>query len=512
MQVYFPNHYIKPSQIGSVHFPLLWCNEFTLLPFLSKKESRKLHIGSGWPFTWGRNFGWKRFSIDVDSLTTHLYVVGRSGKGKSKFLEGFLWQLIRHGCGCGLIDPHGDLADNLIKLLTKEPIDKLNHTWIEEGDNASRLVYVEPGRHDYFTPMNVLTDNYDSYTVATNVIEAFQRTWNEELKTAPQFKNTALHGLLLLIEHGLSLVELPTLFMQKEYRDSLLEGSANEDVKMFFEFRFGQWKNEQALRVESLLNKVTALTLNPSLRQMLGADHNGLNLRSIMDEDKILIVNLGKCDHETRNLLGSLLVVNLEQAALSRANIPEEQRNRWFCVLDEFQRFIANAGSALAVAEMLSEARKFGLILGLSHQGWHQLESSRLEGALDQAQIKIIFGSGSQTGRVIADELFVLDPLKVKDESSGGSKYFESLMEQKEMFVQSIRRQGHREIFVLPPDSDKVIGLRTLDVPSPKVEQEELERIKTHILKQKGLKVETSRTIYLNSQSVDRYPALGRIL
>lgn len=69
--------------------------------------------------------------------------------------------------------------------------------------------------------MNVLTDKYDSYTVATNVIEAFQRTWNEELKTAPQFKNTALHGLLLLIEHGLSLVELPTLFMQKEYRDSL---------------------------------------------------------------------------------------------------------------------------------------------------------------------------------------------------------------------------------------------------------------------------------------------------
>lgn len=85
-------------------------------------------------------------------------------------------------------------------------------------------------------------------------------------------------------------------------------------------------------------------------------------------------------------------------------------------------------------------------------------------------------------------------------------------MEQKEMFVQSIRRQGHREIFVLPPDSDKVIGLRTLDVPSPKVEQEELERIKTHILKQKGLKVETSRTIYLSGQSMDRYPALGRVL
>ncbi len=420
--------------------------------------------------------------------------------------------MINHGYGCGLVDPHGDLADNLLKLLTTEPIGKSNHTWIEEGNNADRFVYVEPGRHDYFTPMNVLSDDYPAYTKATNVIEAFQRTWSEELKTAPQFKNTSLHGLLLLIEHHLSLVELPILFMQKDYRDSLLEGSLNEDVKMFFEFRFGQWKNEQALRVESLLNKVTALTLNPSLRLMLGAKNNGLNLRSIMDDNKVLIVNLGKCDHETRNLLGSLLVVNLEQAALSRADISEDKRNRWFCILDEFQRFIANEGSALAVAEMLSETRKFGLLLGLSHQGWHQLDNSRLEGALDQAQFKIVFGSGSQTGRVIADELFVLDPLKVKDESSSGSKYFESIMEQKEIFIQSIRKQGHREIFVVLPDSDKVIGLRTLDVPSPKVEQDELERLKIHILKTKGFKIDTSQTIYLDSQSMNRYPALGRVL
>jgi len=483
-----------------------------VFPTLSKGLSKKIHIGTGWPFSWGRRLGFRRFSIDVDSLKTHLYVVGRSGKGKSKFLEGFLWQMINHGYGCGLVDPHGDLADNLLKLLTTEPIGKSNHSWIEEGNNSDRLVYVEPGRHDFFTPMNVHSDGYPAYTIATNVIEAFQRTWSEELKTAPQFKNTSLHGLLLLIENHLSLVELPILFMQKDYRDSLLERSINEDVKMFFEFRFGQWKNEQALRVESLLNKVTALTLNPSLRLMLGAKNNGLNLRSIMDDNKVLIVNLGKCDHETRNLLGSLLVVNLEQAALSRADLSEDKRNRWFCILDEFQRFIANEGSALAVAEMLSETRKFGLLLGLSHQGWHQLDNSRLEGALDQAQFKIVFGSGSQTGRVIADELFVLDPLKVKDESSSGSKYFESLMEQKEMFIQSIRKQGHREIFVVLPDSDKVIGLRTLDVPSPKVEQDELERLKIHILKTKGFKIDTSRTIYLDSQSMNRYPALGRVL
>ena len=484
-----------------------------LFHILSRKLTKKsVHLGSSWPFSWGRNWGLKRFSVDVDSLSTHMYVVGRSGKGKSKFLEGLLWQMINHGYGCGLIDPHGDLADNLLKLLTRQPVNRTGKSWIDSADNASRLVYVEPGRSDYFTPMNVLSGDHDSYAAATNVIEAFQRTWSEELRVAPQFKNTALHALLLLIEHRLSLVELPILFMQKEYRDSLLEKSVNQDVKMFFEFRFGRWKNEQALRVESLLNKVTALTLNPSLRRMLGADHNGLNLRSIMDEGKILIANLGKCDHETRNLLGSLLVVNLEQAALSRANMPEHERNRWFCVLDEFQRFIANEGSALAVAEMLSETRKFGLLLGLSHQGWHQLGSARLEGALDQAQIKVVFGSGSHTGRVIADELFVLDPMKVKDESESGTKYFQSLLEQKEMFIQSIRRQKHREIFVLPADSDKVVALRTIDVPEPSVKQDELEKIKAHLLKAYSLKVDTGQTVYSYSDAGNGDLSLGRVL
>ncbi len=479
-----------------------------MLPKLNFRK--KIYFGTSWPFSWGQSWGLKRFSVDVESLSTHMYIVGRSGKGKSKFLEGFLWQLVNHGYGCGLIDPHGDLADNLLSLLTRQPIDG-KKSWIDKPENIKRLVYVEPGRNDYFIPMNVLADNTDNYTLATNVIEAFQRTWSEELKVAPQFKNTALHALLLLIEQGLSLVELPTLFMDKGYRDSLLEKSQNHDVKMFFEFRFGQWKHEQALRVESLLNKVTALTLNPSLRRMLGANHNGLNLRSIMDDDKILIVNLGKTDHETRNLLGSLLVVNLEQAALSRADIPEKERNKWFCVLDEFQRFIANEGSALAVAEMLSEARKFGLLLGLSHQGWHQLGSSRLEGALDQAQIKVVFGSGSQTGRVIADELFVLDPLKTKHESESGSKYFQSLMEQKELFIQSIRKQSKREIFVLPPDSDEVVSLKTLDVPSPEITQTELEDIKSDLLSNYGQKVYTSQTIYSSTQR-SKEPSLGRVL
>ncbi|MBK8902028.1 MAG: type IV secretion system DNA-binding domain-containing protein [Anaerolineaceae bacterium] len=458
-----------------------------------------IEFGSRGPFIGNTDFGISKFSIQLQKLNTHMYVVGRSGKGKSKFLEGFLWQLINHGQGCGLIDPHGDLASNLLKLLAfQSGSDK--QPWLAKQENVSKLIYCEPGHKDYFVPMNVLASKDAPYTIVSNVIEAFQRTWSQELAAAPQFKNIALHGLLLLIEHRLSLVELPRLFMFKEFRDALLDKSQNEDVKAFFYERFERWGREQSLRIESLLNKVTALTLNPSLKLMLGASENRLNLRQFMDEGKILIFNLGTCDHETRNLLGSLLAVRLEQAALSRVELEEDKRRRWYCVLDEFQRFVANEGSAQALAEMLSEARKFGLFLCLAHQGWHQLANARLEGALDQAQIKVIFGSGTKTGRIVAEELFVPDPQKTKHEgaSKNANPVYENLLEQKEMFVQTIRRQRHREIFLLPPESDKVVALKTLNVPQPKVDKQQFEHLKTRLLQTVGLPVQSN--VYMQSQ------------
>jgi hypothetical protein len=306
-----------------------------------------------------------------------------------------------------------------------------------------------------------------------------------------------MHGLLLLIEHGLSLIELPQLFMYPDFREPLLEGSQNEEVVGFFRERFARWGNEQALRLESLLNKVTAFTLNETLKRMLGGKENDLEPRLMMDKGEILIVNLGTCDHETRDLLGSLLTVRLEQAALSRIALQEDQRRRWYCVLDEFQRFVANEGSAQVLAHMLSEARKMKLFLCLAHQGWHQLGSARLEGAIDQAQLKVVFGSGTKTGRVIAEEIFDPNPEKIKHPAGHEKAHplFESLLDQKELFVQSIRRLRKRQTLVLPPESDKPIHLRTLTVPDPEATPEQLEEIKIWLLKKRGKKADTAVTM-----------------
>jgi hypothetical protein len=472
---------------------------------LLPNKGPQVALGSQGPFLLGQDLGFRKFTVSLNKLDTHIYVVGQSGKGKSKFLESLLWQMVTLGQGCCVIDPHGDLANNLLKLLAFQPHGRSKRPWLEEPDNAARLVYCEPGRADYFIPMNVLyTERDHPYTVATNVIEAFQRTWSETLSAAPQFKNVALHGLLLLIEQGLTLVELPWMLMNKEFRDGLLEGCRNQEVQAFFRYRFGKWGNEQTLRIESLLNKVTALTLNPSLKRMLGESQNRIEFRRFMDEGKVLIVNLGTCDHETRDLLGSLLTVALEQAALSRAELEEDERQPWFCVLDEFQKFVANEGSAQVLAQMLSEVRKMGLRLCLAHQGWHQLGNSRLEGALDQAQIKVVFGSGTKTGRVVAEELFVPDPEKVKHEAptEKSHPYYESLLEQKELFVQAIRTQKRRQIFVLPPESNQVIALRTLTVPKPDVGTQQLEALKAMLLRQVGKPVAQVRREIYDSQVV----------
>jgi DNA helicase HerA-like ATPase len=199
-------------------------------------------LGSMGPFPLGRDLGLRKYSVPLDKLDTHLYVVGQSGKGKSKFLEGLLWQFVQLGQGCGVIDPHGDLANNLLKLLATVPQGPHKRPWLADPKNADRVIYCEPGRDDYFIPMNVLVRETERpYTIATNVIEAFQRTWSETLSAAPQFKNVALHCLLLLIEHSLTLAELPTLLMDKDFRAPLLDRSQNHDVVAFFHQRFEQW-------------------------------------------------------------------------------------------------------------------------------------------------------------------------------------------------------------------------------------------------------------------------------
>ena len=419
-------------------------------------------------------FGWWPLRVPVNQLNTHMYIVGRSGSGKSKFIEGLLWQLILAGQGCAFIDPHADSANHLLKLLAFSTR-RHQQPWLDRPRNAHRLVYCEPGRSDYVTPWNVFKTQGDPYTIATNVWEAFRRTWSQSLTAAPQSKNIAIHSLLLLIEHRLTLVDLPRLLINEEFREGLVARSRNPEVVSFFNNRFRSWGKQGVLRTEPLLNKVTALTLNDHLRRMLGSQANRLDLRRIMDQGQVLIVNLGWCDQETRALMGSLLTVSLEQAAMSRVKSPIQRRRPFFCIIDEFQGFVNTDGSS----HILSETRKAGMRFGFAHQGQYQLPLLRFQSTQEQTPFKILFGCGEKTARAVSREIFTP---KLNSKDAG------SVAGQREAFVQQVKNLRPRQIMYWRL-GDKVRCLKTINIPNPQVSQEQVEEVKVRLLKQHGVAI-----------------------
>lgn len=225
---------------------------------------------------------------------------------------------------------------------------------------------------------------------------------------------------------------------------------------------------------------------------MLGAQENRLDLRTIMDEGKVLIIDLGGFeDEETQRLMGSLLMTGMEQAAFSRRNQAAERRTPFFLMIDEFPLFCARDTTALA--RILSECRKYALRLGLAHQTITQLPNERLQGALENAKFKVVFGTGRQTAEAIVKELFIPDTAaikhQVKDEQAQERTHplFDPMLEQFERFTQTIQRLKRRRVLVKLPDIERVYHLKTPTVPASRVGRAQLGRIKDALVRQVGV-------------------------
>ena len=242
-------------------------------------------------------------------------------------------------------------------------------------------------------------------------------------------------------------------------------------VVSFFQHQYDRWGREQPIFVSPVLNKVSAFLFKPQVRTMLGADDNALDFRRIIDEGKILVINLG-CfrDEETQRLLGSLFLTSLEQAAFSRSNQPPHARRPFFCMIDEFPLFCARDQTSLA--RILSECRKYRLHLGLAHQTIAQLPGQRIQGALENAKLKVIFGTGRQTAEAIARELYMPDPKAIKheviDEAAKERTHpvFSALGDQFEVFTQSVQQLSRRRSLVKLPDKATVAHVHIPQVPA----------------------------------------------
>lgn len=395
-----------------------------------------------------------KFVLKEKFRPSHMYVIGLTGKGKSKFLEHCIYQDIANGRGCGVIDPHSDLIDDLLGLLQENGI-------LNQPEIANRIIYLDPSRIDNAVPFNVLEKGDSTpYDIAVSVLEAFRRAWPDSLREAPHFSNVLMASLLTLIENDLTLVELPSLLTNEQFREDCLLNVENPSVVEFFHDRFDRWGRDTPGLVESTLNKVSAFTLNPRLKAMLGQKQNNLHFRKIMDEGKVLLVDLGKVDTETNRLLGNLITTGFEREMRHRKN-----RKLWNLTIDEFANYVANEGSTKTLATVLSEGRKFGLGLTIAHQELEQV-NQRMLGAISNVFTKVIFGIGRFDAEYLGKAIGRVDAEAVKRQPKQDSQYelFASLFEQWEEWINGLRFQRSRQMTVATQDG-AVMNLRTLNVP-----------------------------------------------
>lgn len=436
-------------------------------------------------------FGLRAASVALDRLRTHIYIVGQSGSGKSKLLQYLLYQLATANWGCGVIDPHSDLANDLITQLSSYP---RQQPWLYSAahgvSNRRRIVYLDPARTDYVVPANLLKNSTATpYEIAENIVEAFRRVWPETLSEAPRFAQILRNALLVLATRGLTLLELEPFLTRAGFRNRLLAGFPDAQVVSFFETQFNRWGREQVIMAGPVLNKVSAFLFQPSVRLSLGASENRLDFRAIMDSGQILIVDLGGLTGETQQLYGSLLVTSLEQAAMSRRGMPAGKRRPFMFMIDEFPFFCARDSTTLA--RILSEVRKFNCFLGLAHQTLAQTDG-RMQGALENAKLKVVFGTGRQTAQALASQLYLPNPEAVKhvvedtEQQTRSHPLFENLYNQAEMAVQELMRLKARQIMVKLPDSDALLKLRTPTVSRAYISRKLLDSHKLALVKQVG--------------------------
>ena len=406
---------------------------------------------------------------------SHVWVCGVSGTGKSKMLEHSLFQMTANSKGYGLIDPHSMLADDLIRNLISNGV-------LRDPKIRERFVYVDPSRTDFVVPFNALSSDDGPYDVAAGILEAFRRTWPNSLREAPHFSNVATAALIVLVENSLTLMDMHRLLTDNDFREKCLESVTESAVIEYFHQRFDKWERDAPAMKESTLNKIGAFSLNPRLKKMLGLKPNHLNFAKIIDENKILILDLGRSDGETSRLIGNLFTTGIERSMRRRRT-----SHIWHLVVDEFSSFVANEGSIETLAHVLSEARKYGLAFWASHQSLSQLDP-RMLGALSNVQTKIVFAVGRSDSEQFAKMIGRVDSEAVKRDPKTDIQYelFEPIANQWEQWVDHIRFQKPRHALVARQDGD-VANIRTITIPKYSATEDDVEEFKVESLKRYGI-------------------------
>lgn len=365
----------------------------------------------------------------------HVYIIGQTGAGKSGLLELFALSDIFHGHGYAVIDPHGDFAINNMRFIP--------------GSRLKDVVYFNPADTQYplgFNPLEVTNPSQKS-NISSEVIGVLKRMFGESW--GPRLEYILRYTILALLDRPeTTMLDITRMLTDKKFRKDTLSYCQDTVVLQFWNVEFASWSDKfQSEAIAPVLNKVGAFTANPVIRNIIGQPKSTFNIREMMDEGKILIVNLSKglIGEDNASILGSFIVTKIQLAAMSRSDIADiENRRPFYLYVDEFQNFATDS-----FATILSEARKYGLNLTVANQYISQMNDTVRDAVFGNVGTMISF-------RVSADDSPIL------------SKQFEPQFEPNDLL------QMHNRNFVINMvingEKAPAFSAKTLNLPPPQMD------------------------------------------
>lgn len=332
----------------------------------------------------------QQFGLWRYDRSRHVYIIGQTGAGKSGLLELFALSDVYHNQGYAIIDPHGDFAVNNLKFIPAHRI--------------KDVVYFNPADTAYplgFNPMEVINPSMKN-NISSEIIGVLKRMFGESW--GPRLEYILRYTILALLDHpNTTMLDITRMLTDKKFRKEVLATCQDTVVLQFWNVEFASWNDKfQAEAIAPVLNKVGAFVANPIIRNIIGQPKSTFNIRQIMDEGKILIVNLSKglIGEDNAGILGAFLVTKIQLAAMSRSDIPElKDRRPFYLYVDEFQNFATDS-----FATILSEARKYGLNLTVANQYISQMQENVRDAVFGNVGTTISFRVSADDAPILAKQ------------------------------------------------------------------------------------------------------------
>ncbi len=371
------------------------------------------------------------FGIKIDDRRRHIYIVGKTGMGKSELLKTLAIQDIQAGRGLAFIDPHGDPVEDLFAHIPEERI--------------KDVIYINPADLEYPIAFNVMeqVDPDKRHLVADGVMGVFKKIWVDVW--SPRMEYILNNTILALLEvPDSTLLGINRMLAEKDFRNYVVSQLTDPVVKAFWTQEFAKYADRFASEATAAIqNKVGQFASSTLVRNIIGQPKSTVDMRGIMDNQKILLVNIskGSIGEDASRLLGALIITKIQLAAMSRVDTPERERKDFTLFIDEFQSF-----ATASFANIMSEARKYHLSLVVGHQYIAQMDETVRDAIFGNVGTIIAFRVGAEDAEMLEKELTP------------------------EFLAQDIVNLGKREVYIklmIDGLASRAFSARTMDTPGP---------------------------------------------